>query len=56
MSDAAYTAYLQRKLVEWYATAQKSDSRAPAGEEADEEAPEAGEGGEGGRGTGGSDA
>ena len=43
-----YTAYLQHKLVEWYAAAPKSDRRAPAGEEADEEAPEAGKGGEGG--------
>ena len=53
-SDAEYTAYLQRKLVGWYAAAPKSDRHAPAGEEADDEAPEAGEGQ--GRGAGGSDA
>ena len=47
VSDADYTAYLQRKLVEWYAAAPKSDRRAPAGEEANKEAPDAGEGGRG---------
>ena len=45
VSDTEYTSYLQPKLVEWYAAAPKSDCRASAGEEADEEAPEAREGG-----------
>ena len=44
--DTDFTAFLKRKLVEWYAAAQKNDSRAPPGEEADEEA--LGEGQEGG--------
>ena len=47
VSDTDFTAFLKRKLVEWYAAAPKNDRRAAPGEEADEEAPV--EGGEGGR-------
>ena len=32
--DTDLTAFLKRKLVEWYAAAPKNDSRAPPGEEA----------------------
>ena len=46
VSDTDFTAFLKRKLVEWYAAAQKNDRRVAPGEEADEEAPM--EGGEGG--------
>ena len=46
VSDTDFTAFLKRKLVEWYAAAPKNDCRAAPGEEADEEAPV--EGGEGG--------
>ena len=47
VSDAEFTAYLKRKLVEWYAAAPKNDHRSPPREEVD-----GGEGGEGGCGTG----
>ena len=47
VSNTDFTAFLKRKLVEWYAAVPKNDSRAAPVEEADEEAP--GEGGRGGR-------
>ena len=52
--DTDFTAFLKCKLVEWYAAAPKNDSRAPPGEEADEEASV--EGREGGGRIGGLDA
>ena len=46
-TDAAYTDFLQRKLVEWYAAAPTSDRHAPAHEDDDGEVSEAGAEGEG---------
>ena len=34
VSDAEFTAYLKRMLVEWYATAPKNDHRSPPRDEA----------------------
>ena len=36
-TEAAYTDFLDRKLVEWYATAPKSDRHAPVHEDNDGE-------------------
>ena len=50
-TDAAYTDFLQRKLVKWYAAAPTSDHHAPAHEDDDGEVSEEGEeGGAGGAG------
>ena len=46
-TDAAYTDSFQRKLLEWYAAAPKSDRYAPAHEDYDGEVSEAGKGGKG---------
>ena len=35
VSDAEFTAYLKRKLVEWYAAAPKKDHRCPPRDKAD---------------------
>ena len=47
VSNTDFTAFLKRKLLEWYAAAPMNDRRAAPGEEADKEAP--GEGVRGGR-------
>ena len=47
MVDVAYTNFLKRKLVEWYAAAPNTDSHAPAQEKNDGEVSEEGEVGEG---------
>ena len=44
-APAAYSDFLDRKLVEWYAAAPKSDSHAPVHEDNDEKVSEAGRGG-----------
>ena len=41
-TDAAYTDFLDRKLVEWYAASPKSESHAPVHEDNDGEVSEAG--------------
>ena len=41
-TDAAYTDFLDRKLVEWYATAPKSDRHVPVHEDNDGKVSEAG--------------
>ena len=45
-TDAAYTNFLERKLVEWYAATPKSDCHAPAHEDYDGDVSEAGEEGQ----------
>ena len=54
MPDTDFNAFLNCKLVEWYAAALKNDCRATPGKEANKEAP--GEGREERGGTGGLDA
>ena len=50
-TDAAYTDFLEGKLVEWCAAAPKSGRHAPVHEHSDGEVSEAGKEGEGGAGS-----